>query len=276
MIRKRLSIKKVPDILTPDAVLQRLHQGQFGCQVHHFHKVDSTMNEAARLAVDGAPHGTLVLAEEQTSGRGRFGRNWFSEKSAGIYFTLILRPTLSPPAAPILTLLAGVALDEVLQEASGLPMDLRWPNDVLSGGKKCAGILVEMTAERDRIEYVLVGIGVNVNHEKIPENLSGEATSLRLQAGHSFPRLEILVSVLERLEHYYDLLLEKGPAIVVERFNEISSYARGKRVSVSDGAHTLSGVTAGLTPEGILLVRCDDGRIEKVFSGQVRPEQINP
>ncbi|MBI4459060.1 MAG: biotin--[acetyl-CoA-carboxylase] ligase [Acidobacteria bacterium] len=264
---------KVPDILTSATLRRNLHDGKFGCHVHHFYKIDSTMNEAGRLAAGGAPHGTLVLAEEQTAGRGRFGRTWFSERSAGIYLTLILRPELSPSAAPILTLLAGVALAEVLQESSGLPMDLRWPNDVLTNGKKCAGILVEMTAEPERIAYVLVGIGVNVNHERIPEDLAAEATSLRLEAGHTFSRLEILILGVKRLEHYYNRLLEEGAGAIVERFSQISSYACGKRVRVSDGAQTLTGVTAGLTPEGILLVRRHDGRTEKVLSGHVRPER---
>jgi len=263
---------KLPDILTAQAIRQTLHPGKFGCRIHHFYKVESTMNEAARLAAGEAPHGTLVVAEEQTAGRGRLGRSWYSERSVGIYFTLILRPPLAPAAAPILTLMAGVALAEVFRAISRLPTDLRWPNDVLMGGKKCAGILVEMKAEPERIEYVLVGIGMNVNHERIPKELAPEATSLRLEAGRSFSRLELLVTVMNRMEYYYHRLLEKGAAAIVERFSEVSSYARGKRVRVSDAAQTLIGVTAGLTPEGLLLVRREDGRIEKVLSGLVRAE----
>ena len=129
-----------------------------------------------------------------------------------------------------------------------------------------------MTAEPDRIEYVLAGIGVNVNQSRVPGELAGVATSLRLEAGRNFSRLEILLSLLKRLEHYYHRLLEEGPAVIVKRFSEVSSFARGKRVTVSDGAQVLTGVTAGLTPEGVLLVRRDDGRIEKVLSGHVRPE----
>ncbi|MBI4464159.1 MAG: biotin--[acetyl-CoA-carboxylase] ligase, partial [Acidobacteria bacterium] len=234
--------------------------------------IDSTMNEAGRLAASSAPHGTLVIAEEQVAGRGRFGRNWYSERSTGLYFTLILRPPLSPPAAPILTLLAGVAIAEVLQEHTRLPVDLRWPNDVMVNGKKCAGILVEMTAEPERIEHVLVGIGVNVNQEQIPKELLAEATSLRREAGASFSRLEIFISALRRLEYYYNRLLEEGAGVIVGRFGEISSYASGKRVRVSDGSRVTTGQTAGLTPEGILRVRRDDGQTELIRSGQVRPE----
>lgn len=265
-------LMKVPDILTPRLVRRSLHRGQFGCRMHHFYRLDSTMNQAARLAVASAPHGTLVVAEEQTAGRGRLGHAWVSERSVGLYFTLLLRPALSPAAAPILTLLCGVSVAEALKELSGLPMDLRWPNDVLCRGKKCAGILVEMTAEPEKIKHVLAGIGINVNHQEIPADLKAEATSLRLEAGHGFSRLEILVAVLARLERYYNRLLREGPSVVVERFSQISSYARGKRVKVIDSADGLTGVTAGLTPEGMLLVRRDDGRTERVLSGHVRPE----
>ena len=265
-------LEKMPDVLTPQAVRRSLHHGQFGCRVVHFYKTGSTMSEAERLAVEGAPHGTLVIAEEQTAGRGRFGRQWFSERAAGIYFTLVLRPALSPAAAPIQTLLAGVALAETIREICQLPTDLRWPNDVLIQGKKCAGILVEMTAEPERIERVLLGIGVNVNQQQMPANLAAEATSLRLETGRNFSRLEILAAVLKRLEQYYLKLLEQGPAGIVRRFSEISSFARGKRVRVTDGSRVLMGETAGLSPEGILLLRRDDGQTEMVLGGQVRAE----
>src|SRR5262249_7399824 len=146
--------------------------------VHHFYSLDSTMNEAGRLAVKGSPEGTLVVAEEQTSGRGRFGRVWYSERVAGLYFTLVLRPAIQPAAAPVLTLRAGVPLAEAIQEMTQLAVDIRWPNDILINEKKCAGILVEMTAEPLRVSHLLVGIGVNVNHRRIPSSLAAEATSL--------------------------------------------------------------------------------------------------
>ncbi|MBI3895581.1 MAG: biotin--[acetyl-CoA-carboxylase] ligase [Acidobacteria bacterium] len=265
-------LKKVPDILTPQAVRRSLHRGQFGCQIYHFYETDSTMTEAERLAGKDAPHGTLVIAEEQTAGRGRFGRQWFSEPAVGIYFTLILRPRLAPSAASILTLLAGVALAEIIHEICQLPTDLRWPNDVLIREKKCAGILVEMTAEPERIAHILMGIGVNVNHPQMPKDLTAEATSLHQEAGRTFSRLEILSAVLKRLERYYLQCLEQGPAVIVHRFSEISSFARGKRVRITDGPRLLTGETAGLSPEGILLLRRDDGQTEMILGGQVRAE----
>ena len=277
---------RVPDLLTPKMIRQSLHAGAFGCRIHHYYEADSTMNEAARLAAAKAPHGTLVVAEEQTAGRGRFGRTWFSPRGTGLYFTLILRPKLAPAAAPILTLLAGIAVAEALAELTGRPTDVRWPNDVLLRGKKCAGILVEMTAQPERVEHAQVGVGVNVNQTEIPSELAAEATSLRLETGRTVSRLEILAAILKRMERHYHELEERGPGAIVERFSEVSSYACGKRVRVTDpstalgtggtsragNARVLIGETVGLSPEGMLLVRRDDGQTEAVLSGLVRPE----
>ncbi len=265
---------KVPDVLTPKMIRQRLHGGSFGCRIHHYYQVDSTMTEAARLAAASgkAPHGTLVVAEEQTAGRGRFGRNWFSPRGTGLYCTLLLRPELAPAAAPILTLLAGVAVAEAVQEIAPTPADIRWPNDVMLRGKKCAGILVEMTAQPERVEHAQIGVGVNVNQTAIPAELAAEATSLRRETGRAVSRVEMLASILSRMELYYDRLQKRGAAAIVERFSEISSYARGKRVRVTDNARVLIGETIGLSPEGMLLVRRDDGPTEAVLSGLVRPE----
>jgi len=263
---------KVPDLLTPKMIRQRLHAGAFGSRIHHYYQVDSTMNEAARLAAAKAPHGALVVAEEQTAGRGRFGRSWFSPRGTGLYFTLILRPKLAPAAAPILTLLAGVAVAEAVGELTGRPTDVRWPNDVLIRGKKCAGILVEMTAQPERVEHAQIGVGVNVNQAEIPPELAAEATSLRLETGRTISRLDVLGAILKRMERHYHQLEERGAGAIVERFSEVSSYARGKRVRVTDNARVLTGETVGLSSEGKLLVRQDDGQIEAVLSGLVRPE----
>jgi BirA family biotin operon repressor/biotin-[acetyl-CoA-carboxylase] ligase len=138
-------------------------------------------------------------------------------------------------------------------------------------GKKCAGILVEMTAEPLRVEHILVGVGINVNYEHLPADLADEATSLRLESGRAFSRLELLISVLRRIEHHYNQFLQGGAASVVARFEEMSSYARGKHIRVSDAAKTMTGVTEGLTPEGVLLLRRSDGGVERVIAGMIRP-----
>ena len=270
---------RVPEVLTAKLIRQRLHAGSFGCRIQHCYQIDSTMTEAALLASAKAPHGTLVVAEEQNAGRGRFGRIWFSPRGTGLYFTLILRPKLAPAAAPILTLLAGVAAAEAIQSTANVETDIRWPNDVMIQGRKCAGILVEMTAQPERIEHAQIGMGVNVNQTAFPAELVTEATSLRREAGRSLSRLEVLASVLNRMEAWYERLLSEGAGAIVRRFSEVSSYARGKRVRVTDSSGTpgtdarvLTGETAGLSPEGMLLVRRDDGEIERILSGMVRPE----
>lgn len=245
--------------------------GCLGQPVHHYETVDSTMTEAGRLAGKGAPAGTMVLAEMQADGRGRLGRQWFSENSSGIYFTLILRPELPPASAPVLTLMAGVSLAVVAESITPGMVDLRWPNDLLINGKKCAGILVEMRAEPQRIDHVLLGIGINVNQTEFPEDLETPPSSLLLEAGRPIPRTDLLISLLKQLDADYNSLLTDGPGFILKRFEALSSYARGKRVRVGEDGNFIEGITVGLTPEGILLVRRDDGSTEKIVAGHVRP-----
>ena len=248
-----------------------LPQGCFGLPVHYYERLDSTMTEAGRLAESGAPAGTMVFAETQTNGRGRLGRHWVSETSAGLYFTVILRPALSPAASPVLTLMAGVSLATVVQTAVGGDVDLRWPNDLLVNEKKCAGVLIEIRAEPNRILHVLLGVGVNVNQTSFPEGLDTPASSLLLEAGRPIERGDLLISLLKQLNADYNFLLTNGPEQMLARFECISSYTRGKRVRVGEGGDAFTGTTAGLTSEGLLLVERDDGSTEKIIAGHVRP-----
>lgn len=262
-------LEQMPDILVPEIVQPRLRGTGFGRRIHHFFKTDSTNTIALRLAAEGEPHGTLVIAEEQTAGRGRWGRAWYSEKTSGIYLSIILRPPLAPQQAPLLTLAAGLAARDAVAEVTALPVDLRWPNDLLTGGRKFCGILTELQAEAQRIHHVVVGIGVNVNHAKIPSELEKIATSLRLAAGRPVSRLELLAHLLTAFDRTYNRLLEEGPAPLVARFGEVSSYARDKRVRVVAPREEFTGVTAGLDAMGSLLVRRDDGRLTPVLAGDV-------
>ena len=165
-------LEKVPDILTPDMLRQRLKGSLFGKRIHHFFKVDSTNRVALDLGHAGEPEGAVVLAEEQTAGRGRAGHAWHSERATGIYVTLLLRPHLAPVQAPLLTMMAGLSAQAAIQAQTGLNVDLKWPNDLLIRGKKVGGILTEMHAEPAQIRFVIVGIGMNVNQEKFPAELS--------------------------------------------------------------------------------------------------------
>src|ERR1700676_1116401 len=216
--RSGYQIEKVADVLVPKLLHKRLHQGPIGKRIHHFFKTDSTNSVAMRLGEQGEPHGTLVIAEEQTAGRGRGGHTWHSEKTNGIYMTVLLRPPISPQQAPLITMVAGLAVRDAILEQTSLAPDLRWPNDVLFGRKKFCGILTEMNAEQDRIHFVAIGIGINVNHERIPEELSGIATSLRIETGRVNSRVEIVARLLRHLDSYYNQFLSEGPETIVARF----------------------------------------------------------
>jgi len=262
-------LEQVPDILTPDMLRHRLKGSLFGKHTHHFFKTDSTNRVALELGHAGEPEGTVVVAEEQTAGRGRAGRAWLSERAAGIYVTLLLRPRLAPVQAPLLTMMAGLSVHAAAEAVTGLNVDLKWPNDLLIGGKKAGGILTEMHAEPSQVRFVIVGIGLNVNQEKFPGELASIATSLRMESGKRQSRMELLVRLLREFESDYNRFLREGVSGVVERFEMVSSYARGKRVRVSNGSESYLGTTAGLGPEGLLQVECEDGRLMTVIAGDV-------
>jgi len=270
-------IERVPDILAPQMLSHRLHGTPFARHIYHFFKVDSTNRVAMQLGAAGEPHGTVVVAEEQTSGKGRAGRSWVSEKSAGIYCSILLRPAISPVQASLLNLVAALAVrDAAAEELPAVP-DIRWPNDLVIAGsakdgraRKFCGILTEMQAEPDRIHYAVVGIGVNVNQTKMPQALEGIATSFRMETGKFHHRSDMLIRLLLHFERYYNQFLTEGAQPILRRFAEVSSYSQGKRVRITTATGTFTGLTAGLEPSGILRVARDDGKgIEAVISGDV-------
>lgn len=262
-------LRKLPDVLTPSLVRAELGECSLGRKVIHYFTANSTNTIAMNLAAGDAAHGTVVVAEEQTAGRGRFGRAWYSEKSAGIYASVILRPALAPSAAPALTLAAGVAARQAIEASTGKAPDIRWPNDLLVNGKKVGGILTEMNAEIDRVHAVVVGIGLNVNHEALPVELSGLATSLRIEGGKPYSRLALLASLLKQMEAFYNVLLDQGSEAIARQWEASSTFARDKRVRVRRGNGEGFGTTAGLEPTGALRVRFDDGRLETLVAGEV-------
>jgi BirA family biotin operon repressor/biotin-[acetyl-CoA-carboxylase] ligase len=262
-------LEKVPDVLTPDLLRKRLKGNLFGKRVVHFFRTDSTNRVAMELGYAGEPEGTVVMAEAQTEGRGRSGRSWHSEKGTGLYFTVLLRPKLAPAQAPLLTMLAGVSAYTAIAAQTGLVPELKWPNDLLLNGGKLGGILTEMHAEPNVVRFVIVGIGINVNQEKFPPELSGIATSIRKETGRTSYRLELLARLLTQFESDYNRFLREGPAFVVDRFESVSSFARGRRVRVDTGMETYVGTTAGLSPEGLLLVNRDSGPLTTVIAGDV-------
>lgn len=261
-------LKKLPDVLVPSLISPQLGDNQIGHKIIHYFRTGSTNDVAFSLVLEGARHGSVVVAEEQVAGRGRFDRTWYSEKAAGIYASVILRPPLAPAAAPILTLMAGLAVHHAVTEVTGLPADIRWPNDLLINGMKVCGILTEMSAETDRIHGVVVGIGLNVNHRQMPAELAAIGTSLRIEGGKSYSRVQLFVTLLKKLEHYYRLLLDRGTAIT-ELWTMASSYARAKRVRVVTPSGDFLATTLGLDPSGALRVRRDNGQEENLLAGEI-------
>jgi BirA family biotin operon repressor/biotin-[acetyl-CoA-carboxylase] ligase len=262
-------LEKVPDVLTPDLLRKRIKGKLFGKRFLHFFKTDSTNRVAMELGHAGEPEGAIVLAEEQTAGRGRAGRVWHSERGTGLYVTLLLRPRLSPVQAPLLTMLAGISAHAAIQAQTGFAPELKWPNDLLLNGKKIGGILTEMHAEPNQIKFVIVGIGINVNQEKFPAELSSIATSLRKETGRVWPRLELLARLLHEFESDYNRWMREGPSFVIERFQKLSSFANSRQVRVDLGNEVYFGVTAGLSPEGLLLVQKKSGPLVTVIAGDV-------
>ncbi len=267
--RHGYQLEKLPDILAPSLVRAELPSAEIGHKVIHYFRIDSTNSAALELGAQAAPHGTVVIAEEQTAGRGRLGRKWYSEKSRGIYASIILRPPLAPATAPILTLLAGVAAHSAVRAATGLSGDIRWPNDLMINGKKVCGILTEMRAEVDRLHMVVLGIGINVNQISMPDELREIATSLALEGGRYYSRLHLLAELLRDIERYYHMLLNEGSAAILREWSAASSYAEGKRVRVKASGDDYSAVTSGLDAGGALKVCRDDGRQELLVAGEI-------
>lgn len=262
-------LRTLPDILAPSLIEPELGDNEIGHKIIHYFRIDSTNDAALSLAVEGAAEGTVVVAEEQTAGRGRFGRKWFSEKSSGIYASVILRPKLSPADAPALTLMAGLAAHRALSAATGLEVDIRWPNDLLVNRKKVCGILTEMNAELGRLHHVVLGIGVNVNNTTMPSELGATATSLRIEGGRSYSRAQILVGLLKELERYYKLLKNEGNAPIIRAWAKASTYAEGKSIRVRTSTEDFQAVTAGLDSNGMLRIRRGDGKEESLISGEI-------
>jgi BirA family biotin operon repressor/biotin-[acetyl-CoA-carboxylase] ligase len=265
---------EAPDRLTALEVLPLLETHDLGRTLHAFDTVDSTNAVAFRLAVEGAEHGELVVSEQQTQGRGRRGRSWSSPGHLNLYCSFVLRPELLPQRAPELTLLAAVAVAESLR-ALGVPADIKWPNDILVGGRKVAGILTELSAEPDRIHFVVVGIGVNLNAaaEDFPAELAMTATSVLQVTGRPVARAAFVAGLASRLEEWLELHAAHGFRPVRERWRALSA-TLGQEVLVTSERREIRGVAIDVDEDGALRIRTADGTEERILAGDV--EQVRP
>lgn len=264
-------LKTVPDLPLPDILGPLIRGTIFDGYIQHFYKIGSTNTAAIAAAAEGAPEGSVFLAEEQTAGRGRGAHTWESARSAGIYCSVVLRPALPPSDVLVLALAAGLAVRTAIESLnSGVHADLKWPNDVLIGGKKVCGILTEMNAEATRVRHVVVGIGLNVNQAVFPKELTNEATSLSIETGRQWSRVDLTAALLKSLDREYRYVSEPGgQQLILKRFGEHSSWVRGKPVRIEENGTAIEGSTEGLDPRGFLLVRTARG-VQTILSGTVR------
>ena len=256
----------VPDRLTAQELSWNLQTARIGRRIHCYDATDSTMDVAQRLAAAGEPEGSVVVAEAQGKGRGRMGRTWISPKGKGIYLSVILRPQLQLAEIPKITLVAAVAAARAVEGTTGLKPEIKWPNDLLIGGKKIAGILTELNAELNRVNTVVVGIGLNVNTPA--DKLPAHGTSLARELGEKVNRLELARALLTQLDKTYTQFLKQGMDPVLEAWRGFAGFL-GRRVRVVVEGRTLDGQAVDVDPSGALLVRTDTGLVESVSAGEV-------
>jgi len=264
----------VPDRFDAEELRRGLQSRVVGRQIHCFAEVDSTNVRAAQLAEQGAEEGSVVLAEAQSAGKGRLGRRWESPPGVNLYLSVILRPHILPRQAPLLTFLSSLAVARTIEAESGLRPTVKWPNDVLLHGRKVAGLLNEMNAETERINYVILGIGVNLNmqREAFPAELRYPATSLALELGRPIDRSRFCRRLCAELDRLYGEYAAAGEEAILNGWLAYFDLI-GKVVTVSAPDRTLDGVVAGLAPDGALLLRRDDGGVERILAGDVRPRE---
>lgn len=259
-----------PDLLIPSEVKPHLKTRWVGKNIHHFLEIDSTNSKAYQLAMEGAEEGEVVVAESQSQGRGRLGRKWFSPPYLNLYLSLILRPQIPPHQASVMTLMAAVATAEAIQSSSGLKPSIKWPNDLLLGERKVAGLLNEIHSEADRIHFIILGIGVNINMEKkmFPKEICQSATSLKIEKGEPISRKDFFQTLLQKLECWYSIFFEKGPSAILDAWRGWATL-QGRLVKITSFSDTLIGKAIDIDSDGALIVETRDGKQRRILAGDV-------
>ncbi|MDP8265256.1 MAG: biotin--[acetyl-CoA-carboxylase] ligase [Candidatus Aceula lacicola] len=255
-----------PDKLLPDVIKLELRTKIMGCEIICYDQIGSTMDIASQKAFDGVPEGLVVCAETQAKGRGRLGRQWSSSKGKGLYFSIVLRPKVLLQEISGLTLLLSVAVSKAIKIVSDVSVKIKWPNDLVSNQKKVSGILTELNGEVDRINFVIVGIGVNVNESK--RFLPKEATSLFDQSGKKISRVKLLQEILREIERYYLIFQDQGFEPIFDQWRELSE-TLGKNVKIIQPSGVIEGRAIDVDSQGALLIEKEDKTIIKRTSGEV-------
>jgi BirA family biotin operon repressor/biotin-[acetyl-CoA-carboxylase] ligase len=258
-----------PDSLLPDEIRAGLNTRVLGQEITYLREVASTQETAKSLAAQGAKEGTVAIAETQSGGRGRIGRAW-SSPPGGIYFSIILRPDIKPAEALRLPLIAGVAVARAIEKLTDLTPKLKWPNDIIVKDRKTGGILTEMSAEVDRLDWVIIGIGLNVNtpQESFPSEVEGIATSLMEAGGKHIPRVRLLQHILAELESLYHDFGKYGFEPIREQWKSFSNTI-GADVIISSATGQTTGLAVDIDSDGALILQKDDGTQERIIAGDV-------
>lgn len=257
-----------PDIINEMRIREYMNTKWMGKNIIYLPVTDSTNTQAKRLGEEGAEHGTLVVTQCQTAGRGRRGRSWESPEG-NIYFTFILRPDVEVSRASMITLVSALALAKAIEKVAGLNTQIKWPNDVVANGKKLCGILTESSTDLEYINYVVVGIGINVNQASFPDELADKASSLLLELGRSVNRGAVLGEFLNRFEAYYEIFIEtEDMSGLIDTYNELLvNCGREVKIIEKDRERILKAI--GIDENGGLIVENPEGVRESIISGEV-------
>ncbi|MFJ5757786.1 biotin--[acetyl-CoA-carboxylase] ligase [Neobacillus sp. NPDC093182] len=268
--RKGYRIVKTPEKITADELRLGLKTNFIGKNVYYEETVESTQKIAHRLAYENASEGTVIIAEEQVAGRGRMDRKWHSPKYTGVWMSIILRPNIPLPKAPQLTLLTAVAIVQAIEDLTGLLPEIKWPNDILIRGKKVTGILTELEAEADRINSIIIGIGMNVNQTKedFPIELQETATSLFIEKGDKVSRSDLIKAIFMNLEKLYLLYLEEG-FLPIKLLWEGYAISIGRKITARTLSNSITGTAQGITDDGVLIMVDDHGKTHHVYSADI-------
>lgn len=256
-----------PELIEKEDILKNLTPSAAGCEIITLLNTDSTNNYLKKLASEGAGHGTTVIAEQQSAGKGRLSRMWYSERGTGIYMSVLLKPMAAPHEISCITPVIGLAVCNAIRKETGTDAKIKWPNDVVIGSKKVAGILTEMSAQSDMIDYIIVGIGINVNNEVFADEIKYKATSLLLETGENFSRAALAAAVLCEINKsltdgigFSKVDLEEYKKLCISLDKEVSVMLRGKMVT---------GRAIGVNSGGELVVRLPDGELMNISCGEV-------
>jgi BirA family biotin operon repressor/biotin-[acetyl-CoA-carboxylase] ligase len=268
--RKGYRIVKTPQKITADEIRLGLQTNFIGKNLHYQEVVQSTQKIASQLVYEDAPEGTVVIAEEQLSGRGRLNRSWHSPKYTGIWMSMIIRPKIALTKTPQLTLLTAVAVVQAIEEVTGLLPEIKWPNDILIDGKKVTGILTELQAEADQVQSLIIGIGINVNQQKtdFPEELQEKASSLLIEKGEPILRADLIRTIFMIFERLYLLYLEKG-FLPIKLLWESYAVSIGKELKARTLTGVIEGKALGITNDGVLLLEDRDGTVHHIYSADI-------